>query len=175
MAVQVAIEAIRDTPGFRTLAWKTVADAIFCLSKQSSFFDTENIYAVLMDVLSLLPAETSGRLSGILTLPQLVNGAPVGGRQALEVVIVIYDHRISAEDVATGSSWYDLGIALHFWSTKTVSKENRERAEKEAAACLTKALRENPGNDTVLKRTRQRKFCGATENSPTCLYQSFRH
>lgn len=147
MAVRVAIEVIRDTSGFRNMAWKTAADAIFYLSKQSSFIDLKYVRGVLLDAISLLPAESSGRLSGLLTLPELSTNLPLGGRQALEIAIVAYDFRISSGDAVTGSSWYDLGIASHFWSTRSLSKVEQERSNRLAIECLTKALREDPGNE----------------------------
>jgi superkiller protein 3 len=149
--VRVALKVIRENPGFRGLAWKTVADAIFYLSKQSSYADAENIRTLLKDAVSLITANTSDQLSGILTFPSLGGESLVGGRQTLEVAMVAYDHVISlssSEASATGSSWYDLGIALSSWSIQITSKEDQERADKQAVACLTKALREDPGNDT---------------------------
>lgn len=149
--VRVAVQVIHETSGFRSMAWKTVADAIFSLSKQSSFTDAELIHQLLSEVSSLISTHTSDRLSGLLSLPPLGPDSPVGGRQALEVAIVAYDYRIllgSSEDAAMGSSWYDLGIALHTWSSKTLLAEKKEPANKQAVAAFTKALREEPGNDT---------------------------
>lgn len=147
MCVQVAVQAIRETSGFRNMAWKTAADAIFHLSKQSSFFDVKFVRTILSDAISLLPAETSTRLSNLLSLPKISSNLPLSGHQALEIAIVAYDCRLSSVDAATGSSWYDLGIALHYWSTKSFSKVDQERANKLAVECLTTALREDPGND----------------------------
>jgi superkiller protein 3 len=147
--VQVAVRAIRETPGFRSLAWKTVADAIFHLSRRTSFVDADNVRAFLEDVASLITGDTSERLSGLLVLPSLEGDSPVGGRQALEVAIIAYDYRISlgSAESMTGSSWYDLGVALNCWSSQTISKEDHERAKKQATECLMKALREDAGND----------------------------
>jgi len=149
--VRVALRTIRETPGFRSLAWKTVADAIFHLSRQTSFIDADNIQTLLQDTASLTTVNTSDRLLGLLTLPSVEGDSPVGGRQALEIAIIVYDYRISlgsSEESVTGSSWYDLGVALNTWSNQTVSKEDQERAKKQAMVCLTKALREDTGNDT---------------------------
>lgn len=149
-SIQVAVQVIREFPGFRNLAWKTVADAIFYLSKQTSFIDSDNVRMLLEDVAALITGNTSDCLAGFLALPSLNGGFPVGGRQALEVAIVAYDYRISlgsSEKTVTGSPWYDLGIALDSWSTRTNSKEDQQRAHKKATVCLIKALREDPGND----------------------------
>jgi superkiller protein 3 len=43
---------------------------------------------------------------------------------------------------------------------RTISKEDQERAEKQAVACLTKALREDPGNDTYWNALGSMNFVG---------------
>lgn len=146
---RMAMKAIRENPGFRSLAWKMVADAIFHLSKHTSYFDTEGIRALLSDVTSLITVNVSDRLLDILTLPSQ-GGESLGGRQVLEVAVVAYDHRISlgsSEESTNGPSWHDLGIALSFWSSQTNRKEAQDRANKQAVACLKKAIHEDPGND----------------------------
>lgn len=149
-AARVAIKIVKETAGFRSMAWKVIADAIFCLSRQSIFVDAEVVCLLLADVAVLVTTNVSERLAGLITLPALSGGSPLGGIQALKVAIVAYDYRISlgsSEDVALGSSWYDLGVALHTWSTRSLISDKQEASSKQAVACLTKALREAPGND----------------------------
>lgn len=133
------------------MAWKIIGDAIFCLSKRSLFTDAASVGQILSEVASLITSNTSDRLSGLLTLPKLdLAESPVGGLQALEIAIVAYDYRLllgASDDNLLGSPWYDLGIALHSWSTRTLSQDKKELAIKQAISFFTKALREEPGND----------------------------
>ena len=150
--IAVSLRLIRETEtsGFRSMAWKIVGDAIFCLSKQFLFTNAASMGQILSEVASLITSNTSDRLSGILATPKPnTTESPAGGFQALEIAIAVYDYRLllGASDNLLGSPWYDLGSALYSWSTRTLSQDKEELAIKQAISFFTKALREEPGND----------------------------
>lgn len=151
--ISISLRLIRETEtsGFRSMAWKIVGDAIFCLSKQFLFTNATSVGQILSEVASLITPNTSDRLSGILTIPKPdTTELPVGGFQALEIAIAAYDYRLllgASDDNLLGSPWYDLGNALCYWSTRTLSEDKKELAIKQAISFFTKALREEPGND----------------------------
>ena len=151
--ISISLRLIRETEtsGFRSMAWKIVGDAIFCLSKQFLFTNAASVGQILSEVASLITPNTSDRLSGILTIPKPdTTESPVGGFQALEIAIAAYDYRLllgASDDNLLGSPWYDLGNALYYWSTRTLSEDKKELAIKQAISFFTKALREEPGND----------------------------
>lgn len=150
-SAQVAIRIIKDTAGFRGMAWKIIADAMFSLSKHPAFNDAQGVRSLLVQVAALATTKVSEEIAGLIVLPDLSDSAPLGGLQALEVAIVAYDYRISlgsTEDVALGSSWYDLGVALYSWTEKSLTKDKHEVIHKQVVTSLTKALRQEPGNDT---------------------------
>jgi len=147
--VRVAMQAVDASPGFRGIAWKIAADAIFHLSNNSLFFDEENVRAVLSTVTPLM-STLGERLSGIIHLARLHDMSSLDGLKALETAIAAYDYRISlgtSENSPNGCAWFDLGIALHSWCRRISSSEDRQKAEKQAMCCVTEALREDSGNE----------------------------
>ncbi|KAJ6558576.1 superkiller protein 3 [Mycena vulgaris] len=149
-SVRIALRTMQESAGFRSVSWKTAGDALFFLSRRSTFVDADGVRAVFMDVVSLLSQEPGGRLAGLLSTPLFNEASVLGGTKALEVAASAYDYRItlgSSEGVARGSAWYDLGISLQCLSTKQTSSEIRQQTEAKAVECLTEAVREDPGND----------------------------
>jgi superkiller protein 3 len=148
--IRVAPRILKSSSGFRAAVWKTVADAVFMLSGHSSYLDEGSVAHVLSEVVSLLPAVASDRLLGIIPVASSLCVVPFGRLKALEIAATAYDYRITlgpTESSAIGSSWFDLGAALHSWASKTIPGEAKEKASKQSIKCLTQALREEPGND----------------------------
>jgi superkiller protein 3 len=149
-SICVALRTIKESPGFRRVAWKTAADAAFCLSNRSSFINNELVCSVLSEVATLLSVDSGDRLSGIMSLNSLQSDSPLNGIQSLEIAVAAYDYRISlgsSDNAGSGSAWFDLGIALYSWATKVSTGEKQQRAENEAIICLKAALCKDPGND----------------------------
>ncbi|KAJ7755694.1 superkiller protein 3 [Mycena maculata] len=149
-SVRIALRTMEESAGFRSVSWKTAADAIFFMSRRSTSIDEDGVRAVLSDVVSLLSQVPRGRLASIVAAPLLNEDSVLGGNKSLEVAASAYDYRItlgSSEGVARGSAWYDLGMALQCLATKQASAESRQLAESKAAECLAEAVREDPGND----------------------------
>lgn len=148
--IDVGLRAIEQNPGFRGIAWKSVADAVFYLSRRSSFVDSEAVSTTLSRVAGSVVPVADGRLSGILPDSLLPDGVEMNGLDALAIALASYYYRISlvdSDDATVATAWYDLGAALHLWSSKVTSSDRREKAEKLAVSCLTSALRGDPGND----------------------------
>lgn len=147
--IRVCVKTIQESPGFRSLLWKTMADAIFYLSSKPMLSDEEDVRRTLDAVMSILPAK-SDYLPDFMSPSSLQNESMLDGTKALEIAITAYSYRISlcsSESVATGgSTWFDLGVALHVWATKSSSSENGESARAKAVSCFNQALREDPRN-----------------------------
>ena len=149
-SICTALQAINDNPGFRAVAWKVVADAVFHLSSCPCFKAEEKELVELSEVTSLVSGELSDRLSGILTSSDLQNVSSFNELKVLEIAIAAYDYRISlssSESLSNGSAWYDLGVALNCWSKKTRNPEGRLKADQEAISCLKEALLQDAGTD----------------------------
>lgn len=149
--ISVGLRTIQESPGFRGIAWKIVGDAIYALSGRSTFNEEGKVRDVLEKVIALFPAE-SEHLSGVLPRPSFRDDAPLTGLEVLEFSVAAYSYRVSLGSSETstrnGSAWFDLGISLHAWVTKSSNNGNVAKAQEKAIACLTQALREDPGNNT---------------------------
>ena len=147
--IRVCLRTIQESSGFRSVLWKTMADAIFSLSHRSMFTDEEDVRDALGNVTSLLPAKLDP-LSDFMPLPSMQNEITLTGIKTLEIATAAYSYRVSlysSESVASdGSAWFDLGIALHLWATKSSGSENGERARATAVTCFNQALRKDPMN-----------------------------
>ncbi|KAJ7782973.1 TPR-like protein [Mycena metata] len=149
-SVRIALRTMEASPGFRSVSWKTAADAVFFLSRRSTCIDEDGVRAALLDVVALLSQDPGGRLAGIVATPLFNEESAVSGQKVLEVAAAAYDYRItlgSSESVARGSAWYDLGISLRRLATKQTSNEMRLQTGTKAVDCLQTAIREDPGND----------------------------
>jgi superkiller protein 3 len=149
-SVRIALQTMQASPGFRSVSWKTAADAIFYLSRRSTFIDEDGVRSTLLDVVALLTQGPGEQLAGIVSTPLLNDESASTGYKALEVAAAAYDCRVtlgSSESVGRGSAWYDLGISLQCLSAKQSLAEKRQKTETKAGECLRAAIREDPGND----------------------------
>ncbi|KAA1474268.1 superkiller protein 3 [Dentipellis sp. KUC8613] len=147
-AIDISVRFLKSGPGFRTVAWKTMADAVFSLSQNTSFLDEAVVRQSLHEVLSLVNLDAGDRLAGIMALPAIPLN-PITGRDALNVAVKAYNYRISLglQDAAsTGSAWYDLGVALHRMSSITIG-DSQSKIEEQAIGCMKKALEQDPIDD----------------------------
>ncbi|KAF8170200.1 superkiller protein 3 SKI3 [Mycena galopus ATCC 62051] len=149
-SVRIALRTMEASPGFRSVSWKTAADAIFYLSRRSTFIDEDGVRGALLDVTALLSQGPSERLGDIVPTPPFNGESASTDYKALEVAAAAYDYRItlgSSEGIGRGSAWYDLGMSLQCLSTKQTLTEKRQQTETKAGECLRAAIREDPGND----------------------------
>ncbi|KAG1771164.1 superkiller protein 3 [Suillus placidus] len=146
--VDVMLVAIRESPGYRGVAWKIAADALFELSAITVFADENNVRATLTVVCELIQDQSSARLAGLFKLTALSPDDPVTGLNTLEAAVAAYDYRItvgSSNEAALPSSFYDLAVALHGWILKQPSGTTRQASEA-ANSFLIQALQKEPGN-----------------------------
>ncbi|KAJ7072456.1 TPR-like protein [Mycena amicta] len=151
IAIRTAIQTIKESAGFRSLSWKTAADALFLLSRRSLFFDEAAVRKVLEDVVALLPSnlDLTSNLRGVISTSDL-DLSVISPRKVLEVTAVAYDHRItlgSSDNAARASALYDMGIVLLCLAQQETSGDIRQQAQLNGTQCLTAAVREDPGND----------------------------
>jgi superkiller protein 3 len=149
-AVSTALRTMEASAGFRRLAWKTAADALFELSRRVTFVREGVVQDALAAIIPLLGNAASARITGLFSLIEGPSGSPMKGQAMLDVAIAAYDHRLSLpsqDDAANGSAWADLGLALHAWAQGTVDLEKKALAAKEAIGCMIEALKADAGND----------------------------
>ncbi|KDQ57736.1 hypothetical protein JAAARDRAFT_35420 [Jaapia argillacea MUCL 33604] len=151
--IDTSLQVIDSSPGFRGIAWKSIADATFHLSAQASFFDRDQIQAILQNVAGLITSDNAERLSGIISLPVEITFSAMSRQKVLELAIAAYNYRISMssnETTDSGSSWFDLGAALHYLATINPASANSDRhakATQQAIVCIKQALRNEVDND----------------------------
>jgi superkiller protein 3 len=113
------------------------------------FSNEEDVRKTLLGITSFLPAK-SDHLSAFISLPSLQNECRLDETKVLDIAALAYSYRlslISSESAATcGGAWFDLGVALHLWATRSSGNENGEKARLEAITCFNQALREDPEN-----------------------------
>ncbi|OBZ66566.1 Superkiller protein 3 [Grifola frondosa] len=151
-SILMTLRLINASHGFRRVAWKTVADAIFQLSAFSVFADEDSIRAALAEVIPLVSDHPGKGLSGTIPSPLSLEDSSDLSMFALEVALAAYDYRLSlstADDASSGSSYYDLGVALCAYARKVSADTKRERCQQEAINRFKEALRIDPSNDLI--------------------------
>lgn len=150
-ALQVSFQFLDTNSSFHSFAWKVVADAIYYLSRVSSFTDEAAVKAVLLQACSYLTSDPEDRLAGSVTIPIKLPDDHLTGTDALKVAVAAYSHRISLGllgPAATGSAWFDFGLALFNLAGKILPEgEKRDKALKQALASIKEAIRAQPGED----------------------------
>lgn len=148
-AVQVALQMIIEaSSGFRRVAWKIVADAVFHLSQFTQFSDEDLVLDVLYQLVPFVSDHPGESLTGIVTLPLSLQKSANLPLSALEIAVAAYNYRISLDaldETAVASAHYDLSAALFSYSRKASAKQ--QLAKQEATKHIKDALRAEPGND----------------------------
>ncbi|CDO72766.1 hypothetical protein BN946_scf184994.g19 [Trametes cinnabarina] len=149
-AVLVTLDLLNASSGFRRVAWKTIADALYHLSGFADFSDDETAREVFARVIPLVTDHPHKGLSDILPYPLTVERCSNLPLLALEVALVAYDYRLTLgaiNDGAKGTAFYDLGSALSTYSRRTLDGTKRDRAQQHAVAQFKEAIRLEPAND----------------------------
>ncbi|CCM00695.1 uncharacterized protein FIBRA_02734 [Fibroporia radiculosa] len=149
-SIHTTLQLVAASPGFRRVAWKTAADAVFHLSKFNSYMDEDFVRDVLAQMAPLVTEHPSQTLSGIVASPVSLDDPSRLSLTALEIALAAYEYRISLgllDDVASGSAHFDLGSALFAYFHKVQLDEARERARQEAINQFKEAIKMEPGND----------------------------
>ena len=151
-SINVVLTVMETSPGFRRIAWKTAADALFELSKMNSFIEPDRITATLEQVVPLVANRAQDRLSGLVpSPPQLAGLTAVKLSQAILVTTLhAYSYRSSLgalDDAAAASGMYDLAISLAVYSRYVSDSSKREDIHKEATKCMKEAISLDPLNE----------------------------
>ena len=150
-AIFVTLKLLEESPGFRRVAWKIAADAVFELSRSVSFHDVDLVGNVLVSLASLIGlSEADKSIKGILDSPLPIQSHIVNGHSALQLAASAYNYCISLDsldDASTATAWFDLGMALARFSNQTKDEERSSMASIQAKDYVQKALAIDPGND----------------------------
>ncbi|KAG1896020.1 superkiller protein 3 [Suillus fuscotomentosus] len=146
--VNVVLVAIRESPGYRGVAWKIAADALFDLSVITVFADENYVRETVTVVCEIIQDQSSARLAGLFKFTTLSPDDRITGLNVLEAAVAAYDYRItvgSSDETALPSSLYDLAVALHEWILKQPSGTTGKALEA-TNSFLVQALQIEPGN-----------------------------
>lgn len=150
-ALEVSFQYLDNNTSFHSFAWKIIADAIYCLSRASSFTDEVAVRTILSQACTYLTSDSADRLAGSVTMPIQLPNDHLTGTDALKVAVAAYSHRISLGllgAAATGSAWFDFGFTLFDLAGKIFPEgEKRDKVVEQALASIKEALRAQPGED----------------------------
>ena len=150
-AMKVALDMIEKVPGFRTMAWKIIADAAFQLSTISAFADQETIRSTLQAISFLPPPDSAEKLVKIIPLPSFRNHEPLKASQVVPVAVHACLCQISLHllhQTTDSTTWYDLSIAIQSWILKAPSNVDKSTAKDLVIEYLKQALQIDATNDT---------------------------
>ncbi|KAJ3849717.1 superkiller protein 3 [Lentinula lateritia] len=148
-SIRISLKAIAKSTGFRTVIWKTVADALYFLSTKDAFCDLDVVHSVLVDVKSVL-GSPSNRIADIIA-NQSQDDLHLDSNGILEVAIAAYDHRIelgSPESVAVGSAWFDYSLSLRSLAQRLPDGDRKTKVTDQISKALKEAIRITPTTDT---------------------------
>src|SRR5260221_12890242 len=114
-ALEVSFQHLDNNTSFHSFFWKIIADAIYCLSRVSSFTDEVAIRTILSQACAYLTSDSEDRLAGSMTMAIQLPDDHLTGTDALKVAVAAYSHRISLgllRAAATGSASFDFGLTL---------------------------------------------------------------
>ncbi|KAI0356305.1 TPR-like protein [Trametes cingulata] len=149
-AVRVSLDLLEASSGFRRVAWKTIADALFHLSGFADISDDDLVREVLTTVIPLVTDHPGKGLADIVPYPLNAADSSNLSLLALETALAAYDYRLTlgaVDDAAKATAYYDLGSALSTFGRRTSDSARRDRASQHAIAQFKEALRLEPSND----------------------------
>ncbi|KAK2467787.1 hypothetical protein APHAL10511_000082 [Amanita phalloides] len=143
MAIWQALRTVQGDPV--TIAWKLLGDALFYLSNQQKYNNDMAIRNILKQVTQEFRLDVEDEdLPVFIPWSGVVDEAPMDRKQVLAAALMVYRYRLSVKSPGTVSSsqWYDLGVGLQVWTSKT--RNTSEDITTKVKSCLTQALQENP-------------------------------
>ena len=149
-AMKVALDMIQEAPGFRTTAWKIIADAAFYLSAIPSFADQETIRSTLQAINFLPPPDSVEKLVKIIPPPSFQNNEPLKALQIIPVAMHACLCQISLHllhQTTDSTAWYDLSVAIQSWILKAPPNADKSTAKDLVIEYLKRALQTDT-NDT---------------------------
>ena len=151
-AMQVALDMINKAPGFRTMAWKVIADAAFHLSTIPAFFDQDTARSTLQAISFIPPPDSAESLVKIIPPPSFQNHEPLKALKIVSVAIhaclcQISLHLLHHHQTTNSTSWYDLSIALQSWVLKAPPNLDKSTAKVLVIDYLKQALQTDATNE----------------------------
>ena len=151
-SLRVVLEGLDASPGFRRIAWKTAADALFEASQLSGYSEDEALVKLINKALPLVTAHPMEQLTSLVSIPPRLSerSHSVLSRFILEACLCAYSYRISLgslDSSASASAWYDLGVALRLYYQRSNDDEKREKINDESVRCFKEAISLSPGDD----------------------------
>ncbi|GJE96722.1 TPR-like protein [Phanerochaete sordida] len=151
-SIRVVLTAVDLSPGFRRIAWKTAADALYELAKLSTFSDVEVVASTVEHVVPLVLNRPADHVFELFpSSPALNTAAPALMSQSLlEVALHAYSYRNSLgflDDTSGGSGSYDLAVVLAVYARRVAGREKHEGAHKAAVKLMKDAIGFDPLND----------------------------
>lgn len=149
--MKVALDLINKAPGFRTMAWKIIADAAFHLSAITAFADQETVRSTLQAISFLSPPDSAEKLVKIIPPPSFQNHEPLRALQIVSVAVHACLCQISLHllhQSTNSTAWYDLSIALQSWILKAPPNADRSTVKDLVTDYLKQALQADATNDT---------------------------
>ncbi|KLO19533.1 TPR-like protein [Schizopora paradoxa] len=146
-SILVAKEILDSSPGFRRLAWKTIADCLYEISEDSILSDPQAVAEQLGQIETHLPASAKSVFDGLVSTPLAIDTELLGGRNVLYFAIACCNARLSSfskEEKGIGSAYFDLGVGLFRLSGALESV--RAQASKTAIEHVRTALLSDPTN-----------------------------
>ncbi|KAI0322400.1 TPR-like protein [Amylostereum chailletii] len=177
-SLRISLRFVEANPGFRGVAWKIMADAMYRLSRTSSFQDVASVRTVVSSVAPLITLDAGSRLAGILPLPVTVEETTedtLKGMDVLKVALAAYDYRISlglSDSSAAASAWFDFGLALHALECMTSAEDVKEKVHKQATTCIMEAVRTEPGEAFYWRALGDMNFVGQPKKAQHAYIKS---
>lgn len=155
-AVRSALEAVSTSTGFRRVAWKTIADALFEASKITDYEDAAIVTSAAMDVVSVITRDAllgeTFKIGGRISLSKLVARDVFDGSAVLLLALASYEYRVQLcqdlEQEGRAAALFDVSVASHAASARIgIGEEEKEELAVHARDSLKEALRNDPAND----------------------------
>ena len=149
-AMQVALDMIDKAPGFRTMAWKVIADAAFHLSTIPTFVDQDTARSTLQAISFIPPPDSAEKLVKIIPPPSFHNHEPLKALHIVSVAMHACLCQISLHllhQTTDSTAWYDLSIALQSWILKSPPNLDKSTAKDLVIDYLKQALQTDATKD----------------------------
>lgn len=153
-SVIVACNTLSSAVGYKRIAWKTVADAVFELSKISSFTAIKEVSLAIQRLSNnfdnnALAADI--KIAGAAPLNQIITDATqdLRGKSVAWLAAAAYHTRIrlcEGDDELEAAAFYDYAVACHRLASVSPAKEAHV-VLAEAITSVKSALRFDPGNE----------------------------
>lgn len=151
-SIKVILTIVDTSSGFRRISWKTAADALYELSKMSSFSDPEDVVLTVEQVVPLVINRPKDRVSELFPSSPVLDVSALHklSQSLLEVTVHAYSYRNSLgflDDASASTGSYDLAIVLAAYSRRVASDVRSEEIRKGAVQFMKDAVSLEPLSD----------------------------